>query len=76
LLQKEEPHLAQVYLHFKMTTLNWLQHNMKHIRYRDAQLCVTCIIAKYLVAYGERLPHTEHHFLAEAVLDGPIAAVR
>ena len=42
----------------------------------DMHGCVTCIIAKYLVAYGERLPHTEHHFLAEAVLDGPIAAVR
>ncbi len=42
----------------------------------DMHGCVTCIIATYLVAYGERLPHTEHHFLAEAVLDGPIAAVR
>ncbi len=38
--------------------------------------CVTRIIATCLVTYGERLPHTEHHFLAEDVLDGPIAAVR
>ena len=27
-------------------------------------------------AYGDKFPQTEHHFLAEAVLDGPIAAVR
>lgn len=68
----------QVYLRFKTTTLNWLQHDNKHIHYRDAQSCemrhtiehATCL------AYGERLPHTEHHFLAEAVVDGPIAAVR
>lgn len=26
--------------------------------------------------YGEKLPHTEHHFLVEAVLEGPTAAVR
>ena len=36
---------------------------------------VKCVTATCL-AYGERLPHTEHHFLAEAVVDGPIAAVR
>lgn len=34
------------------------------------------VLHAYLLAYGERLPHTEHHFLAEAVLDGPTAAVR
>ncbi len=37
---------------------------------------VKCITATCRVAYGDRLPHTEHHFLAEAVVDGPIAAVR
>ncbi len=76
MLQKEEPHLAQVYLQFKVTILNWLQHD-KHQAYTAEMLNhVKCITATSLVAYGDKLPHTEHHFLAEAVLDGPIAAVR
>ena len=31
---------------------------------------------KDIPAYGERFPHTEHHFLADAILEGPTAAVR